>query len=78
VLLAIFWNPLVLIPLLGYVFVLFIDSSIKNRSIYIGWLSVMAVFVQFFGYGIGFAKSTFYSQGLKSNPQKQFPKLFFD
>ena len=48
VLLAIFWNPWVLIPLIGYVFVLFIDSSMKNRSIYIGWLSVMAVFVQFF------------------------------
>lgn len=77
-LLAIFWSPIILLPLVAYVVVLFLDASIKNNSLYIGAMSVMAMFIQFFGYGIGFAKSTFYIQGLKRNPQKQFPKLFFD
>lgn len=71
-------NLLFLIPLLIYLFLLLIDSSIKNKSIYIGLLSVAAVFVQFFGYGIAFVKSSFFINLLKKDPQKQFPSLFFN
>ncbi|RMA64898.1 glycosyltransferase [Ulvibacter antarcticus] len=65
------------LPLLGYMVLIFIDSSYRNSSVYIGALSVIAVFVQFFGYGLAFLKSTFYIALLKKDPQKQFPSLFF-
>jgi glycosyltransferase involved in cell wall biosynthesis len=46
--------------LLIYVLLNFIDSSLKNKSIQVGLLSIVAVFVQLFGYGLGFM-----SEGLK-------------
>jgi len=76
-LISIFLSPWLLTPLLAYSILILIDSSIKNKSIYIGILSVMAVFVQFFGYGIAFLKSSFLINFLKKDPQKQFPFLFF-
>lgn len=66
-----------LIPLMCYTGVLFLDSSFKNKSIYIGVLSVIALYIQFFGYGLAFLKSTFYIRLLNKNPEKQFPSLFF-
>ncbi len=77
ILISLFITPLFLIPLLLYLMLILIDSSIKNRNIYIGMLSVAAVFVQFFGYGMAFMKSTFFINLLKKDPQKQFPSLFF-
>ncbi|PZW40668.1 GT2 family glycosyltransferase [Mesonia algae] len=61
-----------------YLFLIFFFSSIENKSIYIGFLSVMAVLIQFYGYGIGFLKSTYYIRLLKRNPKKVFPELFFE
>ena len=37
-----------------YILLNFMDSTLKNKSIKVGLLSVIAVFVQLFGYGIGF------------------------
>lgn len=68
---------LFIVPLLGYLSIVFIDASISNRSPWIGILAVLALFIQFFGYGFGFIKSTFYIRFLKKDPQKQFPHLFF-
>lgn len=65
------------VPLTAYILILFVDSSVRNKSIYIGLLSVVAVFVQFFGYGLAFLKSTFFIRILNKDEQKQFPKLFF-
>lgn len=77
ILCSLFFNPLFLVPLLFYLMLILIDSSIKNKRIYIGLLSVAAVFVQFFGYGMAFLKSSFYINLLKKDPRKQFPSLFF-
>lgn len=77
-LLFVFTDPLFIIPLLLYLLLILMDSSIKNKSIYIGFLSVIAVFVQFFGYGMAFLKSSFLINLLNKNPQKQFPSLFFE
>ena len=63
--------------LLFYLFLIWIDSSIKNKSLYIGLLSVYATFIQFFGYGIAFLISTFYISILNKNPENCFPQLFF-
>lgn len=77
ILFSLFINSLFLIPLLLYLMLILIDSSIKSKDIYIGMLSVAAVFVQFFGYGMAFMKSAFFINLLKKDPQKQFPSLFF-
>lgn len=55
----------------------FIMALFSSKSISIAILSVMAIFVQFFGYGYGFLKSTIALKVLKENPQQRFPKLFF-
>ena len=66
-----------ILPLLLYLGTILLDSSFRNKSVYIGVLSIIAVFVQFFGYGLGFFKSTFFVRILNKDPQKQFPNLFF-
>lgn len=43
-----------LLPLLFYSFVVCLDSAVRNRSLWIGTLSIMASFVQLIGYGTGF------------------------
>ena len=78
VVLAILINWVVIIPLLIYLGFIFLDSSFRNRSMYIGFLTLAALFIQFFGYGIAFLESTYYIQILKKDPEKQFPKLFFE
>jgi glycosyltransferase involved in cell wall biosynthesis len=77
ILFSILYKWEVLVPLLCYVSLIFFDSSFKNKSVYIGSLTVVALFIQFFGYGLAFLKSTFYIHLLKKDPQKQFPNLFF-
>jgi glycosyltransferase involved in cell wall biosynthesis len=66
-----------LIPLLVYLGVIFLDACIKNKSIRIGVMVILAVFIQFFGYGLAFLKSTFYIKWLGRDPEIQFPNLFF-
>jgi len=77
IVLAIVFHYSLIGPLLFYIFIVFIDSSLKNRSLYIGLLTIRALFIQFFGYGRGFLVSTYYIGWLKRDPEKQFPKLFF-
>ncbi len=68
---------LCLIPLMAYLILLFFHATFLNKSVKVGFLSICAVFVQFFGYGLAFLKSTFYIRLLKKKPEQQFPKLFF-
>ena len=44
-------------PLLLFSLLIFIDSSIRNRSIWIGFLSILASFIQLIGYGTGFLRA---------------------
>jgi GT2 family glycosyltransferase len=48
-----------------------------NKSLTVGFLALIAVFVQFLGYGWGFLKSTLAISILKKEPKKVFPGLFF-
>lgn len=68
------------LPLLTYgiYFVLvFIDSLLKNRSLSIALLSLLAVGIQFIGYGFGFLTSTLLINFSDKNAEKLFPQLFF-
>ena len=60
-----------------YMALILVDSWIKNRSLAIAFLSLYAVHVQFYGYGLGFFKSTFLLTFSKKKPQELFPSLFF-
>ena len=60
-----------------YFLVLFLVSSYQNKSLKIGYLSLIAVWKQFYGYGTGFIKSFYKIIILKQNPQEAFPELFF-
>ncbi len=60
-----------------YFAMIFVVSSLQNSSIRIGWLSVIAVWIQFFGYGNGFLLSTYRIMIKKMKPEIAFPELFF-
>lgn len=60
-----------------YFLTIFILSSVQNKSLLIGLLTVVAVWKQFFGYGFGFMTSYFKIHFLKQQPQIAFPELFF-
>ncbi len=66
-----------IVPLAAYVLLIFFHATLQNKSLQIGFLSVVALFVQFFGYGIAFLKSSFFIGLLNKAPEKQFPHLFF-
>lgn len=60
-----------------YFLLLFLVSSYQNKSLKIGYLSVIAVWKQFYGYGVGFMESFLKVIILKQKPQIAFPELFF-
>lgn len=76
-LLLIFNFDLILQLYFVYFSVLFLWSSYQNKSIKIGYFSIIAVWKQFYGYGIGFLESFMKISILKQKPQKAFPELFF-
>ena len=44
-------------PILLYSLLILIDSTIQNKSVKIGFLSIRAAFVQLMGYGFGFIEA---------------------
>jgi glycosyltransferase involved in cell wall biosynthesis len=76
VVLSIF-NLLFLIPVIFYIFVVFIDSSIKNSNISVGFLSIISSFIQLSGYGLGFMKSFWIRIVLGKDEFHAFKKNFY-
>ena len=66
-----------LFPLLLYSAVIFIDSSIRNRSLRVGLLSIPAAFTQLMGYGFGFIESWWKRCVLKRDEFTAFEKNFY-
>ena len=66
-----------LLPLLFYCSVIFIDSSIRNRSLWVGLLSIPAAFTQLMGYGFGFIESWWKRCVLKQDEFTAFEKNFY-
>ena len=60
-----------------YGLLIFIDSLMRTDSLVVALYSVYATFIQFVGYGLGFAKSTFLITFSKKKPEILFPNLFF-
>ena len=75
-LLSLFW-PLACVPIILYSLLLFIDSSIQNKSLWVGLLSIPAAFVQLMGYGFGFIESWWKRCVLKQDEFTAFEKNFY-
>lgn len=61
----------------AYTILIFITSSILNKNLKVGFYSIIAVWKQFFGYGLGFIESFLKIVVLKKKPETAFPELFF-
>ena len=68
---------LAMLPLLFYSTVILIDSSIRNRSLWVGLLSIPAAFTQLMGYGLGFIESWWKRCILKKDEFTAFEKNFY-
>ena len=66
-----------MLPLLFYSCIIFIDSSIKNRSLWVGLLSIPAAFTQLMGYGLGFIESWWKRCVLRQDEFTAFEKNFY-
>ena len=65
------------IPILLYSLIIFIDSSIKNKSLWVGLLSIPAAFTQLIGYGLGFIESWWKRCVRKQDEFQAFEKTFY-
>ncbi|MFI1745888.1 glycosyltransferase [Thalassobellus sediminis] len=66
--------------LLGYAFyflLAFVVALLTTKSIIVSFFALIAIWVQFIGYGYGFIKSTFAISILNKDPENYFPNLFF-
>lgn len=77
---VLFWNLGIVLPMGLYALyfgLIFLDSLLKNRSLAIAILSLVAVCIQFVGYGYGFLKSTIFLNFSGKEAETLFPYLFF-
>ena len=65
------------IPILLYSLLIFIDSSVKNKSMKVGMLSVPAAFIQLYGYGCGFISAWWKRCVLRQGEFHAFDKNFY-
>ena len=73
---ALCWVPLC--PLLLYMLLILVDSSIMNKSVKIGAQSIMAAYVQLMGYGFGFIKAWWLRCVLGKSEFAAFEKNFYN
>ena len=76
-LLAPFTYALSLLPVLLYSLLLFVGSSISNKSLWVGLLSIPAAFVQLMGYGFGFIEAWWKRCVLGKDEFQAFEKNFY-
>lgn len=60
-----------------YFIVAFILALISSKSLVVAIQAIIAIVIQFFGYGYGFLKSTLALKFTKKTPEQVFPHLFF-
>ncbi|MFV0531330.1 MAG: glycosyltransferase [Flavobacteriales bacterium] len=73
-------HTLLKIPILFYtlyLIIIMIDSSIENKSLKIGFLTILTTIIQFFSYGRGFLQAQIQINVFKKHPEKAFPENFW-
>ena len=71
------FRALACVPIILYSLLLCIDSSLRNKSLRVGVLSIPAAFVQLMGYGFGFIESWWKRCVLKQDEFSAFEKNFY-
>ena len=71
------WCLWTLTPLLAYALIICIHSSVVNKSLRIGLLSVPAAFTQLMGYGLGFINAWWKRCVLRQDEFQAFEKTFY-
>ena len=66
-----------LLPLIAYSALICADSSLRNRSLHVGLLSIPAAFTQLMGYGMGFISAWWKRCVLKQDEFTAFDKTFY-
>jgi len=61
----------------GYVLSCFLLALVATKNLKVAVLALLAIAIQFFGYGFGFMKSTFILLISNKDVEQQFPNLFF-
>ena len=69
--------PLGASPLLLFSLIIFLDSSLQNKSLKIGVLSILAAFIQLTGYGTGFLRAWWKRCVLGKDSFSAFEKNFY-
>ncbi len=68
------YAPWLLAPLALLMLLWFADSSVRNHSLRIGWLSIWTSFIQLYGYGLGFLYGI-WMRRIKRLPEKDTYKV---
>lgn len=76
-LLASVFLPVCAVPILLYALLVFADASRSQGSLQVGALSVVAAFVQLFGYGTGFLRAWWHRCVLGNGEMEAFKKNFY-
>ena len=74
---AFLYGMAALLPLLVYLFFIFGDAYFQTKSLDVAALALMAVLIQFSGYGWGYLRSSITITLLGREPERAFPELFF-
>lgn len=77
VLLSIIWSLYFLIPVALHILLVFIDSAIKNKSIPIGFLTIITSYIQLFRYGSGFIVAVWKRIILRRSEFTAFTRSFY-
>lgn len=70
-----YWQLVALLAI--YLLIVFLDAIRSTKSLRIAVAVLFAVYIQFFGYGVAFFKSTVAIRLRGLQPQKAYPELFF-
>ena len=61
-----------------YYAIAFLAALLLTKSLPVAFLALVAITIQFFGYGYGFLKGTIAIEVFNKDPKTYFPKLFFN
>lgn len=72
------WFMIPLLPIMLFILLIFCDSTVRTRSLVIGYYAVIASFLQLMGYGFGFLKAWWLRCILGKDEFTAFEKNFYD
>lgn len=77
-LVSIVYSTIFLLPILIHMLIILIDSSLKNKNVKIGLVSVITSYVQLLGYGFGFINATWKRIILNQKEYSAYKNNFYE